>query len=378
MVAPRRFKTAFIFFSSTRHKEIKVELAAEGKTEKTTTIAKMVSKEWRAMLAEEREFWEDKSRGDKARYEAEMAVYNEARKTSKRSKKDPDAPKRPMSAFLAFSNKRRAPLKREHPNATNADLSKMLSKVWKAAEPDFKATYIEEEAKLRAQYKINIVAWRKKKSEEMKQAMANNAMQQQQQQQQAAQNEANATEGQQGRSQQQQPDSSLMAQFGAAGGYMPQMGGGQFAGLARDPRSGLGAADLLGSFQGRQGDPASFYGGGFSADQLINQQFMQFSQQDPSRLAGLGQSQLQGQLLAAQGLQFGAQGLTPSLQALVGNNPFAGGNVGFPGGQGDNGLQAQWLQNASYGGGGFGGGPGGGQDDSNRSGGFAPRKNEGD
>jgi len=32
--APRRFKTAFIFFSSTRHKEIKEELAEQGKTEK--------------------------------------------------------------------------------------------------------------------------------------------------------------------------------------------------------------------------------------------------------------------------------------------------------------------------------------------------------
>jgi hypothetical protein len=32
--APRRFKTAFIFFSSARHKEIKAELAQEGRTEK--------------------------------------------------------------------------------------------------------------------------------------------------------------------------------------------------------------------------------------------------------------------------------------------------------------------------------------------------------
>ena len=46
------------------------------------------------MAPEEREFWEEKSRTDKARYEQEMSVYNEARKTSKRGKKDPNAPKR--------------------------------------------------------------------------------------------------------------------------------------------------------------------------------------------------------------------------------------------------------------------------------------------
>ena len=73
-----------------------------------------------------------------------------------------------MSAFLAFSNKRRAGLKRQHPDATNADLSKILSRMWKEATPEFKAEYVEEEARKRAQYKIDIAAWRKKKSEQTK------------------------------------------------------------------------------------------------------------------------------------------------------------------------------------------------------------------
>lgn len=36
--APRRFKTAFIFFSSARHKEMKEELALEGKAEKVSVL----------------------------------------------------------------------------------------------------------------------------------------------------------------------------------------------------------------------------------------------------------------------------------------------------------------------------------------------------
>lgn len=130
------------------------------------------------MAAADREFWEEKSRNDKARYEAEMITYNENRKSCKRGKKDPDAPKRPMSAFLAFSNQRRAALKREHPNATNSDLSKMLSKSWKEASAEFKAAFVEEEAKLRAKYKSDIVIWRKKKSEEMKASASSNAVKQ--------------------------------------------------------------------------------------------------------------------------------------------------------------------------------------------------------
>jgi hypothetical protein len=255
----------------------------------TTNIAKMVSKEWREMQAEEREFWDEKSRNDKARYEAEMLVFNEARKSSKRTKKDPDAPKRPMSAFLAFSNKRRAALKRENPNATNADLSKMLSKTWKEVTPEFKASYIDEEAKLRAKYKVNIVAWRKKKSEEMKAAVANNARQ-------ASLNEgvmpptgADPTLQQRGNQPSAATNAAYMASFGAAGNsYMQQLGG--YGAMDGSGRGLVNNSDLLGSFQGGgpgripgPGDPG-FYGGGsgFSTDQFLNhaaaqQQFAQLS-----------------------------------------------------------------------------------------------------
>ena len=59
--------------------------------------------------------------------------------SNKRKTKDPSAPKRPMSAFLAYSNSRRAALKREHPKSTNADLSRMLSKTWKELPPTDRA-----------------------------------------------------------------------------------------------------------------------------------------------------------------------------------------------------------------------------------------------
>ncbi len=116
----------------------------------------------------DRAVWNEKSRIDKERYDHEMQLYNHARKLSKSNVKDPNAPRRPMSAFLAFSNKRRASLKREHPTATNADLSKMLSKAWKELSPEMKQEYVQEEAELRAKYKTDAVVWRKKKAEEAK------------------------------------------------------------------------------------------------------------------------------------------------------------------------------------------------------------------
>jgi hypothetical protein len=127
-----------------------------------------VSEAWRELNPEEKEVWEKKARKDKARYEVEKAMYKGPWKVpaNKRTPKDPSAPKRPMSAFLAFSNKRRAALKREHPDATNADLSKMLSKTWKEAEPSLRQKYMDEEAELRQTYKVEMAKWRKKVAEE--------------------------------------------------------------------------------------------------------------------------------------------------------------------------------------------------------------------
>lgn len=195
------------------------------------------------MDPEEREIWEERARQDKTRYEMERSLYTGPWKVpaNKRTPKDPSAPKRPMSAFLAFSNKRRAALKRENPDATNADLSKMLSKQWKTADPVLKKEYTDEEAGLRAQYKIAMAAWRKKVAEEKKaerkerEAIAMQAAE--------AQNEQNAAGSgqQQGQAPQDMsvpgamagfPNSGAMYGYGAnpggdfGGGNMPQGGHG--------------------------------------------------------------------------------------------------------------------------------------------------------
>lgn len=168
--APRRFKSAFIIFSAQKHKEIKESHAEKGITEKTTDIAKKVSEAWRNMPPDERAIWDKKAQKDKARYEVEKSMYKGPWKiqANKRTPKDPAAPKRPMSAFLAFSNKRRAALKREFPSATNADLSKMLSKTWKDADEETKRSYTEEEAALRSKYKSEMGEWRRRVFDERK------------------------------------------------------------------------------------------------------------------------------------------------------------------------------------------------------------------
>ena len=204
--APKRFKSAFIIFSANKHKEIKASKTLEGKTEKvrqkkrrrttqvaivcqrcvervslqlslylscllctqTTDIAKLVSEAWRDLDPEEKLKWENEAQKDKARYEVEKAMYKGPWKVlaNKRAPKDPSAPKRPMSAFLSYSNKLRASLKKQNPNATNSDLSKMLSVTWKQLGERERKKFMDEEAELRAKYKIAMAEWRQRNNEE--------------------------------------------------------------------------------------------------------------------------------------------------------------------------------------------------------------------
>lgn len=122
----------------------------------------MVSAAWKQLSDEERSVYEAMSNKDKARYEVEKKMYNGTWTVPigfKRTK-DATAPRRPESAFLAFSNKKRAKLKKEMPGATNGDISKMLSKMWQSAPASVKERYQEIERAKRDEYKIAVVQWR--------------------------------------------------------------------------------------------------------------------------------------------------------------------------------------------------------------------------
>lgn len=129
----------------------------------------MVAAEWKTLTPEERKPWDDLADEDKARFELERSKYTGPWKIPSRrgkAKKDKNAPKRPMSAFLAYSHTKRAECRAANPHMDNIDVSRELAKEWKAASQEEKQPFIDEEAKLREQYKINIAEWRTKHAEE--------------------------------------------------------------------------------------------------------------------------------------------------------------------------------------------------------------------
>lgn len=125
------------------------------------------------MAADERAKWDEKARLDRERYEVEKSMYKGPWKVpaSQKSKvkarrTDADAPKRPMSAFLSYSNSKRAALRKTNPRLTNGDMSKMLAKMWREAPDEEKREHIEREERLREIYLKDMAAWRERTKKE--------------------------------------------------------------------------------------------------------------------------------------------------------------------------------------------------------------------
>jgi len=169
--APRRFKSSYMFYSTIKHKEIRAELTAKGEGKLSTTeVAKMVSHAWKALPEDEREKWEEMARQDKARYEMEKSMYTGPWKVPamKRIRKDPKAPKRPMSAFLSFSNSKRLYVKNKHKDIKNTEISRILAQMWKDANAEEKKNFVDEEFRLRQNYKVIMSEWKSQTDKEFK------------------------------------------------------------------------------------------------------------------------------------------------------------------------------------------------------------------
>mmetsp|Transcript_24394 Transcript_24394/g.30019 ORF Transcript_24394/g.30019 Transcript_24394/m.30019 type:complete len:194 (+) Transcript_24394:156-737(+) len=125
---PKRNMSAFFLYSNAHRARIKEENPgiAFGR------VAQLLSVEFKSITPTERAKWDKKAGEDKARYEREMSTYvppddlEEVGK-KKKKKKDPNAPKRNMSAFFLYSNAVRETVRGENPEAKFGDIAKIIS-----------------------------------------------------------------------------------------------------------------------------------------------------------------------------------------------------------------------------------------------------------
>ncbi len=105
--------------------------------------------------------WEEKARLDKERYNLEKERYTGPWQVPyKRAKKDPTAPKRPMSAFLYYSQVKRSSIKEKYKGMKNTEISRVLGQMWKNASQEERAPFISREKEERDKYKVKMAKWR--------------------------------------------------------------------------------------------------------------------------------------------------------------------------------------------------------------------------
>jgi len=146
-LAPKRGKSPYIFFSMERREAVKEQLGPDAKT---TDIMKRVAEEWNALAPEQKSMYNAKAEADKARYEEEVKHFEGQLRLPAKGKngkiKDPNAPKRGMSAFLLYSKDCRESVKNEHPDMKTSDISKVLGEKWKALSDIEKQPWVERAA----------------------------------------------------------------------------------------------------------------------------------------------------------------------------------------------------------------------------------------
>ncbi|KAL1773297.1 high mobility group protein B2 [Sigmodon hispidus] len=157
---PRGKMSSYAFFVQTCREEHKKK--HPDSSVNFAEFSKKCSERWKTMSAKEKSKFEDLAKSDKARYDREMKNYVPPKGDKKGKKKDPNAPKRPPSAFFLFCSEHRPKIKSEHPGLSIGDTAKKLGEMWSEQSAKDKQPYEQKAAKLKEKYEKDIAAYRAK------------------------------------------------------------------------------------------------------------------------------------------------------------------------------------------------------------------------
>ena len=152
--APKKPMAAYMFFSSDFRDKVK----AQHPNASFGELGRMLGDMWKAMDERQKAPYEKKAVADKERYQAEKKVWDlrpkpqVVRGTGKRSKKDPNAPKKPMGAYMFFCAANREQLKANNPNASFGEIGRMLGDMWKGIDERNRVPYEKKAEADKARY----------------------------------------------------------------------------------------------------------------------------------------------------------------------------------------------------------------------------------
>jgi high mobility group protein B2 len=170
--APKRNVSAYLLYQNAMREQFKA--LNPGMT--FGQLAKYTSAMYSELPPSEKEAWLARAEADKARYLHALASYvpppgfdskgdpivspvNAKSERRGKPKKDANAPKRNLSAYLLYQNAMRDQFKRESPGMTFGQLAKYTSHMYKNLTPNDKATWEARAAQDKARYGAAIAAY---------------------------------------------------------------------------------------------------------------------------------------------------------------------------------------------------------------------------
>mmetsp|Transcript_6050 Transcript_6050/g.9250 ORF Transcript_6050/g.9250 Transcript_6050/m.9250 type:complete len:341 (+) Transcript_6050:441-1463(+) len=170
--APKRNMSAYLLYQNGMRETFKAQ--NPGMT--FGQLAKYTSAMYAELTPDEKEAWVTRAEADKARYLQELANYAPppgydakgdavmafaGKSTGRRGKaeRDPNAPKRNMSAYLLYQNAMRDQFRRENPGMTFGQLAKYTSAMYKCLTPEEKATWDGRASQDKARFDQEMAAY---------------------------------------------------------------------------------------------------------------------------------------------------------------------------------------------------------------------------
>ncbi|KAE9136699.1 hypothetical protein PF010_g1581 [Phytophthora fragariae] len=156
--APKRALSAFMFYSNDIRETVKKEMPELAFLQ----ISSEIGRRWKQISDEERRPYDELAAADKRRYQEEKEDYvpDPSFETTKgsRKKKDPNAPKRALSAYFFFCNEIRQEVRDENPNKRITEIVTLLAERWRALPDKKRVKYqkMNEEAKVKYAQQMDV------------------------------------------------------------------------------------------------------------------------------------------------------------------------------------------------------------------------------
>merc|ERR1711963_1355668 len=148
--APKKPLSAYFLFSQEERLKVKVENPDYSITE----VAKELGKRWATLNPDIKGSYEQRYQDARRLYESEM------NNNKPKKKKDPNAPKQPLSAYFIFSTEERLKVKEENPHYSICEVGKELGRRWAEMDPQVKQRYQARAEEARQKYDVDMASYR--------------------------------------------------------------------------------------------------------------------------------------------------------------------------------------------------------------------------